>query len=146
MGFGLMDSVGASGLPARLKPVALVYARRHNDADGLNAVQVSTESIARYLSILPGTVRAHRLELARIGVLECRSILSKGRKFVRVMRFVKEALPPATPRYVDSAGSPEPALRTKRGGAMGVARPRYGRSTDDETRAMVCLPRTLYAL
>jgi hypothetical protein len=68
MGLLLMDAVGRSDLPARLRPVALVFARKAEDRDGSRCFP-GAQWIADYLGVKAAIVRRHRRDLIKLDVL-----------------------------------------------------------------------------
>lgn len=97
MGLLLQDAVAESGLPRRLKPIAMRYARYADDSDGGNCF-VSASRIANDLSCGISIVRRYRHELVRMGVLKADVRVVEGRRRVLVRSFVAAALPRAAQR------------------------------------------------
>jgi len=91
MGLRLIDTVYASDLPARLRPVAAVYAFKADD-DGSNCFP-GAQDVADALGVKVGIVRRHRRELIAMGVLEAEIVYRDKRRLVQVRRFNAARLP-----------------------------------------------------
>jgi len=115
VGLTLMDAVGRSALPARLKPVAMIYARKADDASG-ERCWCGVKFVADYLGRTPDAVRHARLELVRLGILEVETIRIGKRTQVRVVRFHADRLPaaaaPVVAKNAATTGASERFLRT----------------------------------
>jgi hypothetical protein len=128
VGLRLMDAVGRSGLPAWLKPYALVWARKAND-DGTRCT-AGANFVADYLGKQERQARRARNELIALGILRATTQRRYGRVVVKIQAFRQEHLPDRGSPQVGAAvfddrvagrGGPDDG---RRGPHIGRVRPR----------------------
>jgi len=107
MGLRLIDAVFKSALPARLKPIAMVYAKFADDETGQRC-HPGVDFVASALGRQPGIVRRQRNELIDAGVLKAEEVRTHGRRHIKVFAFDVQALrryEQTMPRYKRTAAA-----------------------------------------
>ena len=92
MGLLLIDAVYSSSLPRGERDTAVVFARKAEDAGGMNCYP-GAEIVARCRGVEPPIVRRHRRALIERGVLLAEEVRRHGRRQVKTFGFDAWHLP-----------------------------------------------------